>query len=162
MNLMKREEKKVILSEEKDHKLATIDTITFVTFYLGNFLCGIPADIIMEINKDTEITPVPLADEFILGIMNLRGQIVTVMDLAKMVGLKENIKPTVNLILKTEGEAPVSFVVERIGDIMEVPVNKIEKTPERMEGISKEYVKNVYQLPDKILLIFDVDRLLQF
>ncbi|QER42071.1 chemotaxis protein CheW [Thermodesulfobacterium sp. TA1] len=160
MDIVKKEDEKVLLSKEKDQKLAVKETITFVTFYLGNFLCGIPAELIMEINKDTEITPVPLADDYILGIMNLRGQIVTVMDLAKRVNLKEQIKPTINLIIKNEGEAPVSFVVERIGDILEVPFDKVEKPPEKVEGISKEYIKNVYQLPDKILLIFDVDKLL--
>jgi len=150
------------LSEIREKKeIDIVKTIPFVTFYLGDFLFGIPAERIMEINKDMEITPVPLAKDYVIGIMNLRGQIVTIIDLAKKIGIAEKPNYTINLIVKTQEEAPVSFVVEKIGDILEIPVDKIENPPDKLEGISKEFIKNVYQLPDKLLLILDVDRILE-
>ncbi|PMP63127.1 MAG: chemotaxis protein CheW, partial [Caldimicrobium thiodismutans] len=63
-------------------------TIPVVTFYLEDFLFGIYAEKVMEINKDLDITPVPLSAPYILGIMNLRGQIITVIDLAKKINFK--------------------------------------------------------------------------
>ncbi len=157
MTLAKKEDLK--LKDKEFSKLATQKTQTFVTFYMGEFLFGISADIIMEINKDLEITPVPLAEDYILGIMNLRGQIVTVMNLAKKIKLHREITPKINLIIKNEDEeVPVSFVVENIGDILEIPVNKLEKTPDRLEGLDKEYIKNVYQLPDRLVLMLDVEK----
>jgi purine-binding chemotaxis protein CheW len=160
MTLVKKEDA-IVVSEKKSRKLAAQKTQTFVTFYMGEFLFGVPAEKIMEINKDIEITPVPLSDDYILGIMNLRGQIVTTIDLAKKIKLNAEIIPKVNVIIKNEDEAPVSFVVEKVGEILEIPVVKLERPPEKIEGLSKEYIKNVYQLPERLVLILDIDKILE-
>jgi len=156
MELMKRE---TGLKDISSKTFVTQETVIVVTFYMGDFLLGITADKIVEINKDLEITPVPLADDYILGIMNLRGQIITVIDLAKKIGLKNKITPNLNLIIKTQDEAPISFVIEKIGDILEIPVSKLEKPPEKMEGIDKEYVEKIYQLPNKLLLLLNLEKI---
>jgi len=134
--------------------------LTLITFYLGDFIFGIPAEKVVEINKDLEITPVPLADEFILGIMNLRGHIVTVMDLQKKIKLQGDLNYRLNLIIKKDNEL-LSFLVEKIGDILEVPVAKLEETPDRIEGLDREYVENIYQLPDRLLLLLNVNKLFE-
>jgi purine-binding chemotaxis protein CheW len=134
--------------------------LTLITFYLGDFIFGIPAEKVVEINKDLEITPVPLADEFILGIMNLRGQIVTVMDLQKKIKLQGDLNYRLNLIIKKDNEL-LSFLVEKIGDIMEVPVAKLEETPDRIEGLDRDYIENIYQLPDRLLLLLNVNKLFE-
>ena len=156
MELMQRE---TSLKDISSKTFVTQETVIVVTFYMGDFLLGITADKIVEINKDLEITPVPLADDYILGIMNLRGQIITVIDLAKKIGLKNKITPNLNLIIKTQDEAPISFVIEKIGDILEIPVSKLEKPPEKMEGIDKEYVEKIYQLPNKLLLLLNLEKI---
>jgi len=157
MELAKRES--LVIEKKEDTSLTFAETITIVTFYLGDFLLGIPADKVMEINKEIEITPVPLSDEHILGIMNLRGRIITVMDLAKKLKIDLKVTPKLNLIVKDEEEAAISFVIEEIGEILEIQPSKLEKTPEKLEGLSREYIKNVYQLPDKLLLILDVEKI---
>jgi len=134
--------------------------LTLITFYLGDFIFGIPAEKVVEINKDLEITPVPLADEFILGIMNLRGQIVTVIDLQKKIKLQGDLNYRLNLIIKKDNEL-LSFLVEKIGDILEVPVVKLEETPDRIEGLDREYIENIYQLPDRLLLLLNVNKLFE-
>ncbi len=161
MELVKREE---IFpeKEEKERKVAIQKTLTIVTFYLGDFLFGLPAEIVMEINKDIDVTPVPLSQDYILGIINLRGQIVTVMNLAKKIGLDKEIIPKLGLIIKKEGEAPISFMIEEIGEIVEISVTKLEKPPEKIEGLNKEYIKNIYQLPEKLLLILDIEKIIEF
>jgi purine-binding chemotaxis protein CheW len=159
MELARKEE--LMIEKKEDISIAVTNTITMVTFYMDNFLFGIPANKVMEINKEIDITPVPLSDEHILGIMNLRGQIVTVMDLTKKLKIGLKIIPKLNLIVKDEGEVPVSFVIEEIGEILEIPPSKLEKVPDKLEGISKEYIKNVYQLPDKLLLILDIEKVIK-
>jgi purine-binding chemotaxis protein CheW len=134
--------------------------LTLITFYLGDFIFGIPAEKVVEINKDLEITPVPLADEFILGIMNLRGHIVTVMDLQKKIKLQGDLNYRLNLIIKKDNEL-LSFLVEKIGDILEVPVAKLEETPDRIEGLDRDYIENIYQLPDRLLLLLSVNKLFE-
>ena len=141
--------------------MASQKTTTIVTFYMGSFLLGISAEKVMEINKEIDITPVPLSDKHILGIMNLRGQIIPVIDLAKKLSIDLKITPKLNLIIKDEEEALVSFVIEEIGEILEIFPAKLEKTPDKLEGIAKEYIKNVYQLPDKLLLILDIEKIIQ-
>jgi purine-binding chemotaxis protein CheW len=134
--------------------------LTLITFYLGDFIFGIPAEKVVEINKDLEITPVPLAEEFILGIMNLRGHIVTVMDLQKKIKLQGDLNYRLNLIIKKDNEL-LSFLVEKIGDILEVPVAKLEETPDRIEGLDRDYIENIYQLPDRLLLLLNVNKLFE-
>ncbi|MCC6026575.1 MAG: chemotaxis protein CheW [Caldimicrobium sp.] len=155
--------------DEKKNALALVEGkkgllkdrhLTLITFYLGDFIFGIPAEKVVEINKDLEITPVPLADEFILGIMNLRGQIVTVMDLQKKIKLQGDLNYRLNLIIKKDNEL-LSFLVEKIGDIMEVPVAKLEETPDRIEGLDRDYIENIYQLPDRLLLLLNVNKLFE-
>lgn len=158
MELVKIGEKEI--EQKKDTSLIFAQTISVVAFYIGGFLLGIPTEKVVEINKEIKITPVPLSEEYILGIMNLRGQIVTVIDLAKKLNIDLKVTPKLNLIVKDE-EVFVSFVIEEIGEILEIYPAKLEKTPEKLEGISKEYIKNVYQLPDKLLLILDLEKIIQ-
>lgn len=160
MELVKREEG--FLEKKEEKKLSVSKSSTVVTFYLGDFLFGIPAEKVMEINKDINVTPVPLSEDYILGIINLRGQIVTVINLAKKIGLDKEIVPKLGLIIKKEGEVPISFAIEEIGEILEIPLSRLEKPPENIEGLNKEYIKELYQLPDKLLLILDVEKIIEF
>jgi len=155
--------------EEKKNPLALVEGkkgllkdkhLTLITFYLGDFIFGIPAEKVVEINKDLEITPVPLADDFILGIMNLRGQIVTVIDLQKKIKLQGDLNYRLNLIIKRDNEL-LAFLVEKIGDILEVPIAKLEETPDRIEGLDRDYIENIYQLPDRLLLLLNVNKLFE-
>jgi purine-binding chemotaxis protein CheW len=154
------EKKKALALVEGKKGLLKDKHLTLITFYLGDFIFGIPAEKVVEINKDLEITPVPLADEFILGIMNLRGHIVTVMDLQKKIKLQGDLNYRLNLIIKKDNEL-LSFLVEKIGDIMEVPVAKLEETPDRIEGLDREYIEKIYQLPDRLLLLLNVNKLFE-
>lgn len=147
-----------VLKEKKT--LTRQETMPVVTFYLGDFLFGVPAEKVMEINKDLDLTPVPLAPSYILGIMNLRGQILTVMDLAKRINLKVETKPRLNLIVRAD-EDVVSFLIERIGDIMEIPLSKLEEPPPKIEGFDRIYIDRIYQLPDRLLTILSVEKLLE-
>ncbi|MFZ8830710.1 MAG: chemotaxis protein CheW [Thermodesulfobacteriaceae bacterium] len=155
--------------DEKKNPLALVEGkkgllkdkhLTLITFYLGDFIFGIPAEKVVEINKDLEITPVPLADDFILGIMNLRGQIVTVIDLQKKIKLQGDLNYRLNLIIKRDNEL-LAFLVEKIGDILEVPIAKLEETPDRIEGLDRDYIENIYQLPDRLLLLLNVNKLFE-
>ncbi|MGB9761636.1 MAG: chemotaxis protein CheW [Caldimicrobium thiodismutans] len=153
-------DKEIMLPKETKKGIFLQRTIPVVTFYLGDFLFGIYAEKVMEINKDLDITPVPLSAPYILGIMNLRGQIITVIDLAKKINFKIETQPRLNLIVKNQDEA-VSFLIERISDILEIPEAKLEDPPEKIEGFDKEYVDKIYQLPDKLLAILKVEKLFE-
>uniref|UniRef100_A0A832LVI8 Chemotaxis protein CheW n=1 Tax=Caldimicrobium thiodismutans TaxID=1653476 RepID=A0A832LVI8_9BACT len=146
------------LSKDAKKHLSLQETATIVTFCIGNHLFGVPADKVVEINKDLEITRVPLASDYIKGIMNLRGQILTVIDLGKKLGIEYGSKHQLNLIVRNQDEM-ASLLIERIDDILEIPVIKLEEPPEIIEGIKREFVEKVYQLPDRLLIILNMDKI---
>jgi len=154
------DERKTLALVEEKKGLLKDKHLTLITFYLGDFIFGVPAEKVVEINKDLEITPVPLSEEYILGIMNLRGHIVTVMDLQKKIKLQGDLNYRLNLIIRKDNEL-LSFLVEKIGDIMEVPVSKLEETPDRIEGLDRDYIEKIYQLPDRLLLLLNVNKLFE-
>ncbi|OAG28348.1 hypothetical protein TH606_02345 [Thermodesulfatator autotrophicus] len=129
-----------------------------MTFWLADFLFALPVEEVVEINRSLDITPVPQAPPYVSGIINLRGQILTAIDLAKRIGLKREREAHHNVIVGRE-EEPLSLLVEQIGDVLEIPVSQIEEPPEVIEGLDTDFVKNVSKLPDRLLVILDPEKL---
>lgn len=135
----------------------------FVTFYFGKHFFGLPIDDVIEINRALDVTPVPLAPSYVAGVVNLRGQILTAIDLANRIGLnvETNEEDGFNNVIMGDREEPVSLLVQSIGDVMSVPSSQIEPTPELIEGVDVRYVNHVCKLPGKLLIILDSNALEQ-
>ena len=132
----------------------------FVTFYFGEHFFGLSIDDVIEINRALETTPVPLAPPYVFGVVNLRGQILTAIHLAKRIKLEstqENIdeEKKFHNVITGNKEEPVCLLVERIGDVMSVPVSHIEKAPDMLKGVDTNFVKNVCKLKSKLLIILE-------
>ena len=142
-------------------ELRAEDTKQFVTFYFGEHFFGLPIDDVIEINRALETTPVPLAPSYVYGVVNLRGQILTALHLARRIDLdcaddaEEPDKKFHNVIAGKGNNEPVCLLVEKIGDVMSVPVSQIEKAPEMLKGVNTKYVKYVCKLPSELLIILD-------
>lgn len=129
----------------------------FCTFYLENFMFGIEVQTIQEVIRYQAMTPVPLAPAAVRGLINLRGQIVTAIDLRTRLGLPARggeILPT-NVIVRTPDGA-VSLLVDEIGDVVEVDTDLYERPPETLDRAARELVAGVYKLETRLLLILDV------
>lgn len=142
-------------------ELKSQSTMQFVTFYYGKHFLGLPIDVVIEINRSLEITPVPLAADYVAGIVNLRGHILTAIDLGLKIGVThtkehEKKKGFFNIIMGNR-EEPISLLVERIGDVMTVSRDKIEPPPEILTGIDRRYVKYICKLPGQLLTILDAE-----
>ncbi|WP_082863470.1 chemotaxis protein CheW [Thermodesulfatator autotrophicus] len=144
--------------EKQEKSIVTEKTRLFITFWLADFLFALPVEEVVEINRSLDITPVPQAPPYVSGIINLRGQILTAIDLAKRIGLKREREAHHNVIVGRE-EEPLSLLVEQIGDVLEIPVSQIEEPPEVIEGLDTDFVKNVSKLPDRLLVILDPEKL---
>ncbi len=131
----------------------------FVTFYFGSHFFGLPIDEVIEINKALDITPVPLAPDYVSGVINLRGQILTAINLAERIGLisqrEGDSKDGLNNVIMGNREEPVSLLVERIGDVMSIPAEMIEAVPDMIQGINASYVSQVCKLKGELLLILN-------
>jgi len=105
------------------------------------------------------MTPVPLAPEVVEGLINLRGQIVTAVDMRRRLGLQprpEGQMP-MNTVVRTAGGA-VSLLVDEIGDVVEVDAGTFEQTPDNVEPAARELLKGVYKLKERLLLVLDTEK----
>jgi purine-binding chemotaxis protein CheW len=133
----------------------------FCTFSLGDLFLGIEVLKVQEVIRSQQMTRVPLAQRSIRGLINLRGQIVTAIDLRERLGLPplpEDQKP-MNVVVRTD-EGAVSLLVDEIGDVIEVDAEQYEDPPQTLPASARELIRGVYKLPQRLLLILDSEKTL--
>ena len=133
----------------------------FATFSVADMFCGIDVAQVQEVLKYQEMTPVPLVHDVIQGLINLRGQIVTAIDLRRRFRLPERAadqKP-MNIVLRCEGGA-VSLLVDEIGDVIEVDAWEHEAPPSTMDAFHRDMVQEVFKLDGALLLALDTAKVL--
>jgi purine-binding chemotaxis protein CheW len=131
----------------------------FCTFFLRDQFFGVPVQQVQEVIRYQEMTRVPLMPEVIRGLINLRGQIVMAVDLRKRFGMEdrpESQKP-MNVVVRSDDGA-VSFLVDEIGDVLEVDQESFERPPETLRGPARGLVRGVYKLKDRLMLVLDTER----
>jgi len=135
--------------------------VELATFYVGDALCGMDILKVQEINKLMQMTKVPQAPDYVLGILNLRGQIVTILDLGKKLGLGETdiSQDPRNIIVNSAG-GHVGLLVRKISDVVTADMEKKELAPANMRGIQGEYFTGVYKTSDNLIGILNVDKVL--
>jgi purine-binding chemotaxis protein CheW len=134
------------------------DNQRYCTFLIDDLLFGIEVSKVQEVIRFQRMTRVPLAPGAIHGLINLRGQIVTAMDLRRQLDLPplpEDRLP-MNVVVSIEQDA-VSFLVDEIGDVIEVSDDCLEQPPPTLRGRIRELVAGVLKLDRGLLLILDVD-----
>lgn len=134
-------------------------THQFCTFFLEGHYFGVPVQQVQEVLRYQEMTEVPLVSRVVRGLINLRGQIITAIDLRRQLGMKdrpEKQKP-MNVIMRTDDGA-YSLLVDEIGDVIEVEDNSFEPPPDTLQGIAKGMLRGVHKLPNQLLLILDSER----
>lgn len=135
------------------------DVKQFSTFYLDRQLFGVEVSQVQEIIRYQEMTPVPLVPEVVAGLINLRGQIVTALDLRRRLNLPERTtdKKPVNVVVRTGDEA-VSLLVDEIGEVLEVDEDIFEAPPETLQGEARSLIHGAYKLKDRLLLVLDTEK----
>ena len=132
----------------------------YCTFYVDGMYFGIDVMQVQEVIRYQEMTVVPLAPEIVRGLINLRGQIVTAIDLRKRLGIEaERTDLPMNVVIRSGDEA-ISLLVDEIGDVVETDPADREDPPPTLQGPARELVSATYKLPGRLLLILDVDRAL--
>lgn len=135
----------------------------FSTFYLDDFLFGIEVEKIQEVLGYQDITPVPLAPPMVLGLINLRGQIITAMSLRRRLGLgerNESEHSAINIVVRSKKDA-VSLLVDSVGEVLELGSDTFELPPDTMESQSRELIRGVHKLKDKLMHVVDTDRAIE-
>lgn len=135
----------------------------FSTFYLDGHFFGINVLEVQEVFRYQEMTKVPLAPTVVRGLINLRGQIITAIDLRKRLDLPDRAdgEEPMNVVVRTNDEV-VSLLVDKIGDVLEVVEAQYEPPPGTISDAMRELIKGVYKLENHLLLILDTARVMQF
>jgi purine-binding chemotaxis protein CheW len=131
------------------------------TFSADRYTFAIDVHQVQEVLRFQLMTRVPLAPVTVRGLMNLRGQIVTAIDLRRRLGLPEapcGARP-MNVILRTD-HGPVSLLVDKIGDVLEVSWDLFEPPPDTLRDLAREAIQGVYKLPDRLLIVLDAERVI--
>jgi purine-binding chemotaxis protein CheW len=150
----------------------------FSSFFLGDSMFGLDVLLVREINRNLDITPVDPSPDFVQGLMNLRGQIVTVTDLGVRLNLdnRERTKSTCCIVLKTEKELEritdeglisattskdtVGLLVDQIGDMISIDEKEIEAPPANMNGVDGKYLSGVIKLEQDLLATLKISEIL--
>jgi purine-binding chemotaxis protein CheW len=133
-------------------------TQQFATFLLDDLYFGIEVLSVQEVIRYQDMTRVPLASHVIEGLINLRGQIVTAIDLRRRLGLpdrRDDARP-MNVVVRT-ADGIVSLLVDEIGDVLEVPRADFEQPPHTISDAMRALVAGVYKLDGRLLLVLDVE-----
>lgn len=133
--------------------------LQFCTFSLDNLLFGIEVGQVQEVIRSLELTSVPLANEVVQGLINLRGQIVTALDLRLRLELpsRPEDRQPMNIVVRVGGGV-LSLLVDEIGDVVDVDEASFEAAPETLEGVARELITGAYKLEDRLLLVLDTER----
>jgi purine-binding chemotaxis protein CheW len=136
-------------------------TRQFCTFYVEDLFLGIDVQQIQEVIRYQGMTRVPLAEAAISGLINLRGQIVTAIDLRCRLGLPARAadSPPMNVVVR-DGENAVSLLVDRIGDVLEVDEDLFEPPPSTVRAEVRGLIIGAFKLPNRLLLVLDTERAL--
>jgi purine-binding chemotaxis protein CheW len=137
------------------------DVLQYVSFYLGEALFGVPIEQVDEINRHLALTPVPHAPAYVRGVINLRGDVVSVVDLRAILGMETATitRSTRNVIVHYSAEH-IGLVVDRVADVVTVRAKELDSPPANMRGAAGRYYGGVYKLDHALMVVLDVTTLL--
>lgn len=129
------------------------------TFFVADLFFGVDVLRVQEVLRFQQMTRVPQAPDVIEGLINLRGQIVTAIDLRRRLKLppRTGDQTPTNMVIRTDDGA-VSLLVDEIGDVLEVDAATYERPPENLDPAAHEMIHGVYKLRDRLLLVLDTER----
>lgn len=132
----------------------------YSTFYLNGICFGVPVERVQEVMEFHEITKVPLSPAVLPGIINLRGQIITTIDLKTRLELSngECAGQPMMIVVRT-GEGPVNLVVDRIGNVVDVDPERFEKPTETLKPGVRALTTHVCKMEDQLLLVLDTEKI---
>lgn len=133
-----------------------------VSFKIGRELFGVYIHMVQEIVRVPEITPVPEMPPFVEGVINLRGKIVSIVDLNRRLKIGESVKSRSSRILIVEVEKKVvGLLVDAVTEILRIPPESIEPAPDIVTSVGAEYIMGVGKMTDKLIILLDLKNILR-
>ena len=134
----------------------------FSTFYVSGRLYGIDVTRVQEVVRSMPMTPIPLAPNFVAGLINLRGQVATGIGLRQLFALKDPPPDHfMNVVCKFDGTL-ISLQADEIGDVIEVLEKDFEPTPQTVAPEIRRFMSGIYKISGALLSILDIERVNKF
>ena len=132
-----------------------------VVFSLAEELYGLDISRVQGIIKMPEVTRVPRAAEFVEGVINLRGEIVPIIDLRKRFGLRQQENSVDTRIINVEmDDHLVGLIVDAVEEVLNIPSDVIEPPPDLVTTMDSAYLRGIAKLQDRLVILLDLDRVL--
>lgn len=139
-------------------------TMKILTFYLAGSFLGVDVTLVKEINRNVEFSPVPGSEEHIVGFLNMRGQVVTLFDLAILLNIKNEhtIESNTCIILKSPKDPnQVGFLIDKPGDVISIDNEECELPPANVGGVEGEYINSIVKMKSELLIIIDPKKIFE-
>ena len=135
----------------------------YVTIRLDGQLCGLPVLEVHDVLTKQVITTVPKAPDAVAGVLNLRGKIVTAIDLRKRLKLdaREEGSEEMNVVVEYQNE-PYSLIIDKVGDVLSLSEDTFENNPVTLEACWQNVSTGIFRLENELLVILDIEKLLTF
>jgi purine-binding chemotaxis protein CheW len=143
------------MEREKQQFSGTL--VQVVSFELGSEEYGVDISQVQEIIRMVEITHVPRAPHFMEGVINLRGQLIPIIDLRTRFGMAraEHTKST-RIVVTEIGSKRVGIVVDSVSEVLNIPIEQIEDAPDMIAGVGTEYIQGVGKVADRLIILLDL------
>ena len=136
-------------------------TSRWVTYQLENETYGIDVMQIREVLRSPEISPVPGAPHYVLGIINLRGNVVAIIDTRSRFGLpRREVDDASRIVILEAGDFVVGFLVDSVSEVAELDNSKIEPPPDTGSGDASKFISGLYNRKEGLLILIDANKLL--
>jgi purine-binding chemotaxis protein CheW len=137
------------------------ETFQVVSFKLGSEEYGVDIAQVQEINRMVAVTHVPRAPQFMEGVINLRGQLIPIIDLRSRFGMPRAEHTKSTRIVVTEIAAKrVGMVVDSVSEVLRLPAGQIEDAPEMITGVDTEYIRGVGKIEDRLIILLDLAKII--
>lgn len=153
-----------VLKQNKDkHGADAIASSDFVTMIIHGQLFGIPVLQVQDVLGEQRITKVPLAPKEVAGSLNLRGRIVTAIDVRARLGLPkcDTCERLMSVVVEHDGEL-YSLIVDEVGEVLRLPLSDYEQNPTTLNALWREVSAGIYRLSGQLLIVLDISTLLSF
>jgi purine-binding chemotaxis protein CheW len=133
------------------------EVVQVVSFRLGSEEYGVDISQVQEIIRMVEVTRVPRAPHFMEGVINLRGQLIPIIDLRTRFGMPRIAATKSTRIVVTEiGTKRVGIVVDSVSEVLNIPIEQVEDAPEMVAGVGTEYIQGVGKMGDRLIIMLDL------
>lgn len=152
-----------IVGSDAHRSAEDIESTDFITMTIADQLFGLPVLSVQDVLGPQIIAHIPLAPPEVAGSLNLRGRIVTAIDMRMRLGLepRDEGERGMSVVVDHQGEL-YSLIIDTVGEVLSLPEERFERTPPTLNALWRQMAAGIYRLDERLLVVLDIDHVLDF